>query len=383
MTSKQRVLAAFGCQDTDRVPIYMGSISSRVASAALGRDAYVGGGMQQYRESKALWDGEGAHAEFVERSRRDAFDIAKVLDLDLVRPSYWRMSEKPTRRIDELTFFYGAEDADWKVMRYDPDTELYQVTASSPRPEPTIDDIEAQVARMTADAQEAHARELSPDAFPDIRDALAEFGEERAVSVASVGVSIPRDTHWLMATVLRPDLVGAYLELSARAREPVVKALTEMGAQILFGGGDFASYKGPMYSPKVFHDLMLPALQIVSDICHRYGAYHCFASDGDLWPVAEDLFGHSGVDAFYEIDRLAGMDLRRLREAFPKLTLLGNISSHTLHVGTREEVVQETRSCLEAAKECRGTIVGASNMIVSQTPLENFFAMMETIRENR
>jgi uroporphyrinogen-III decarboxylase len=104
-----------------------------------------------------------------------------------------------------------------------------------------------------------------------------------------------------------------------------------------------------------------------------------FASDGDLWPVAEDLFGASGVDCFYEIDRRAGMDLRLLRERYPHLTLLGGIASETLHMGTKEEVVQETLSALEVAKELGSCIIGCSNQIVAPTPMANVEAMMETL----
>jgi acetyl-CoA C-acetyltransferase len=42
-----------------------GSFSSRIASAILGREAHVGGGMQQYREAVAVWNGRDAHAEFL------------------------------------------------------------------------------------------------------------------------------------------------------------------------------------------------------------------------------------------------------------------------------------------------------------------------------
>lgn len=99
--------------------------------------------------------------------------------------------------------------------------------------------------------------------------------------------------------------------------------------------------------------------------------------------MADDLFGRSGVDGYYEIDRRAGMDLRKLRERFPQLVLIGNISSYTLHFGTVEEVVLETLSCLREAKRSRGIIVGVSNYIVPGTPKENITAMIETIRRNR
>jgi len=122
-------------------------------------------------------------------------------------------------------------------------------------------------------------------------------------------------------------------------------------------------------------------LKRVVDACHAHGKYYFFASDGNLWPIAVDLF--PVVDGFYEIDRRAGMDLRLLRERYPHLTLIGNISSHTLHMGTKDEVIEETLSCIEAAKEHGSIIVGCSNLIVSQTPEENFLAMLETMRENR
>jgi uroporphyrinogen-III decarboxylase len=159
--------------------------------------------------------------------------------------------------------------------------------------------------------------------------------------------------------------------------------MAKAGLRFIGGGGDFASNSGPFYSPRAFHELTFPALKKVSDACHKHGLFHMFASDGNLWPVADDLFGASGVDAFYEIDGRAGMDLAKLRQRFPHLTLLGNISSFILHRGAKAEVIAETRACLEAAKQYGSIIVGCSNQIVSQTPIENFWAMMDTLHRHR
>ena len=83
MNSRERVLAAFQQQETDRMPVHHLGFSSDVASALLGREAYVGGGIQQWREAKALWQGEDAHREFVDRSFRDAIDIALLCEHDI------------------------------------------------------------------------------------------------------------------------------------------------------------------------------------------------------------------------------------------------------------------------------------------------------------
>ena len=380
MLPKDRVAAAFEHRPADKVPISPGGFSSRAASVVLGREAYVGGGIQQYREARALWEGPDAHQEYLERSRRDAFDIIHKLDLDLVRPMYWRMNEKPTRRVDENTFFYGQEDGVWRVMRFDPDLELYQIVLQSPHPRPTEADLARAVEHSEARAGQRQSR---PEDYPDLLAALAEFGETRAIPGFGVGVCVPREPEWLEAVALRPDLVGRYLMAQAKNSACTPPAMAQMGLRYLMGGGDFASKNGPFYSPRSFHNLMLPALRVVSEACHAAGTFHMFASDGDLWPVADDLFGASGVDCFYEIDRRAGMDLARLRDTFPTLTLLGGIASETLHIGSKEDVIAETRSALAVAKERGSIIVGCSNQIVAPTPAENIWAMIEVLHKER
>ena len=71
MTGKERVRAVMQGKATDKVPVMHISFSSRIASELLGRQAYVGGAMQQWREAAALWKGPDAHVEFVERSITD------------------------------------------------------------------------------------------------------------------------------------------------------------------------------------------------------------------------------------------------------------------------------------------------------------------------
>ncbi|MCZ7646149.1 MAG: uroporphyrinogen decarboxylase family protein [Planctomycetota bacterium] len=134
--------------------------------------------------------------------------------------------------------------------------------------------------------------------------------------------------------------------------------------------------------PRVFSRLLAPRLRAISEACRTHGCKHLFGSDGNLWPLADALFDGCGMDGYYEIDRGAGMDLRQLRERFPRLTLMGNISSRTLHLGTVEEVAAETRNVLEEARELGGVIVGVSNQVVPQSPPENLLAMLETLHAN-
>lgn len=380
MLSKDRVLATFNRERTNKVPIYHLGFSSKVASFILGYEAYVGGGIQQWREANALWEGEDSHQRYLEKSRRDALELTKRTDQDVVRAEYWRLNQKPTEKLDNYTYRYVNHDGKWRIMRVDPKTEMYQIIAESvPENEITYRDIEEDLSIK----EDALKRYAPCEELGEVRSLIDYIGKEYVVRVAGGSIGIPLKEIWLKATVTRPDLVERLLDLQVKYASKRFEVLAQAGIKIVFGGGDLASNKGPLYSPKVFRKLVLPRIFEISEKCHKHGMLFCFASDGNLWPIADDLFRNSGIDGYYEIDRRAGMDLLKLRRRYPKLTLIGNIGSHTLSTKNVKDVVLETLSCLKIAKKMGGIIVGASNYVLPNTPKRNIIAMLETIRKYR
>jgi hypothetical protein len=381
MTPKERVAAAFAGLSTDKIPIHhIGSLSA-VASELLGREAYVGGGIQQWREARALWRGPDAHQEYLERSFQDAIDLSMLLGNDIIRASYWRFPRRPTREIDENTYLFenGPEER-WQVLRFDPASEQCSIFPYHPEAEPTFEDIESAL-----EHQEEALSEHRPYVPEFELKAQQFYGHEYAVRCPGCGIGIPleRSSIWFEAIAIRPDLVARHLDLEVEYARRTVPVLAGHGFKYVFGGLDFASNEGPMYSPKAFHELMLPRLKKISAICHEHGCYFLFASDGNLWSVADDLFGASGVDGFYEIDKRAGMDLAELHERFPRLVTIGNISSHTVHLGTKDDVIREVTEAIDAAKQYGRTVVGISNALMPGTPMENAITMVETIQSLR
>ncbi len=376
MTRRERVLAAFEGRMYDRVPVFHAGISSQVASALLGRpQAHVGGGYVQWLESVARWNGPDAHAEFLERCFQDAIAVCEFFDQDLVREGYWRMAGIPTQRFDEYTFAFQAGERS-TVYRLDPVTELYQIVEQTPPPQPpTLADLERQVEHQERAAEAAHP---GPDSFPLVRRAFEHFGGERAVRAGGVGVNVDyKQPAWIEAVALAPELVGRLLQAQATRAEKTCDAAAAAGIRILAGGGDFASPKGPFYSPCSYRALWTPAIQRITARAHANGQFHKYASDGNLWPVADALFPH--IDGYYELDELAGMDLRRLRQTYPHLVLFGGVNSQTLHQGTSAQVVDEVERAMAVAHELGGVVVGCSNQMVPGTPLANVEAMAAAI----
>ncbi len=170
MNSCQRVLAAFQQAATDKVPVMHIGFTSAIASALLGHEVYVGGGIQQWREATALWRGAAAHQEYIERSFHDAVDLATLCEHDIVRVRYWRYNKKPTRKIDDHTFLYeyGSEEH-WKVLRYSPDSEQCHIFDYRPQAPATL-------------AEQVVADEQASEVYrPDENDFDSEIRAERSV----------------------------------------------------------------------------------------------------------------------------------------------------------------------------------------------------------
>ena len=380
MNSYTRVHMAFTKEKSDQVPIYCCCVSSRVASAFLGHEAYVGGGIQQWREVTALWRGGQAHQEYLERSREDALQWARVGDYDFVRRSYWRMPVKPDERIDENTFRFRRGDGTEYVMRFFPESELFSVIHDTAVPITDPDDLEPVVEKLEQQARDF----VAPDIYEDYRWAMQQFNWQRSMEIGGLAVMIPNTQPvWYEAVVARPDLVDRYLETQLITSLKTIPMIAANGARIAFGGGDCAGNTGLIYSPRVFREMLVPRFRKISEECKRYGLFHCFGSDGNIWSVADDLYVDAGIAGHYELDVRAGMGVRAVREKYPHITVIGGISVATVETGTPEEITSEVTEAMTAAKELGGAIIGPSNLLSPSTPIKNVELMLELMHKLR
>ena len=392
MTPKERVLATIRGEAVDRIPVYHLSFSGHAASVILGREnVCVGGACLQWLEMKALWEGEDAHREFEKRCREDAVAIAEACGHDMLRLGYWRWRETPSGRIDENTFLFGDPEGDRYTMTYLPDVELFTREdgdagggRSVPRDAGETELSEEELLRQVVETEE-RAGSYSPPAGPDpqLKAAIERYPDYLVRHGAGTVYVSMKSTSELMAVAYWPELFARKLMARAQLSAKDMPAMSAAGLDVNVTGMDFCSKQGPSISPSTFREVVAPALKVIVDACHEHGMYYFYASDGNFWPVAEDMFNVVGVDGWVETDKSAGMDLRELRERFPNVTIQGNIRVQVLHRGTREEVVREVMDCLEVAHELGGVIVGASNLIMPGTPPENIAAMLETIEKNR
>lgn len=375
MTGRERFIAAFRHEAVDRVPTFEQSVASTVASDLLGRPALTGTTDLHHDQAVASLQGEAAYEDFIERTLADNLALAEHLGFEAVSVP-WLLA-RPTKQLSQTEFLYGdPESGPWQVRRFDPEVRSFGVARSGGEPQ-TEQDIERLLDRRERDLDDY--RPTPETAFP-LQARLMELSGGRREVVGVAFIQIPIEPLWLMMTVLRSDLVARHLDLAAEITLRNLECQAAMGLRVIWAGGDLANDAGPLYGPKVFRELVLPRVQRITARSRELGLYYLFRTDGNLWSIAADFFGQSGIHGYGEIDSDAGMDPVEVRRRYPGVTLWGGVACGSLlHRGTSEAVRAEVRRVVDGC-EGRGIIIGSSNSILHGTPPENVVAMIDEAR---
>jgi uroporphyrinogen decarboxylase len=143
---------------------------------------------------------------------------------------------------------------------------------------------------------------------------------------------------------------------------------------------DIAYKNAPLFSPQWLRTHWVPGLKRLVDAWHDRDTFCLFHSDGNLWPVLDDLVG-AGIDGLNPLEVLAGMTVKEVRQRYPSLFLTGGIDvSQLLPLGDPEEVRTVCRQTIQDA-EGRGYFLGSSTELHWGVKLENAIAMFETAWE--
>ncbi len=184
------------------------------------------------------------------------------------------------------------------------------------------------------------------------------------------------------ALVDDPALVEAIYE---QVGELCVK-ITETNAQkewvgAIGLGDDIAYDKTLLTSPTVFRHYALPYYKRIGEISRKYNKPLIYHSDGNILPVIEDLIEEVGVAALHPMEPKA-IDIRHVKRAYGRrVALIGNVDVDLLSRGTPEMVAEQTKLLLRDVAPAGGYLLGSSNSIPYYVPLQNYRAMLETLKQ--
>ena len=179
-----------------------------------------------------------------------------------------------------------------------------------------------------------------------------------------------------------PEEVLAEHDRWARDAAEVGKRLIGAGAEVVFMCADYCFNDGPWLSPPMFRRFITPFLARNVAEFRKAGAYPVKHTDGDIMPILDQLVECEPA-AIHSLDPMAGVDIAEVKRLYgSRVALMGNVNCALVQAGTREQITESARYCLEHGGVSQGGyFFTTSNCIFRGVPLENYFAMLNVRRQ--
>lgn len=196
---------------------------------------------------------------------------------------------------------------------------------------------------------------------------------------------------WYMSTVLRADYIRAIyerqLEIGLANLEKLYAVVGDRIDAIFVTGTDFGAQNGPFISPKSYREMYLPYHKAVNDWIHENTPWKTFIhSCGSVWKLL-DGFAEAGFDLLNPVQTAAaGMDPQALKDQYGDTFVFwgGAVDTQaTLPFGTPDEIRAEVAERMKIFGKGGGFIANPSHNLQAGIPIENILAFYETVNETR
>jgi uroporphyrinogen decarboxylase len=227
-----------------------------------------------------------------------------------------------------------------------------------------------------------------PDLYTDAAQVIRDFKDEYWI----VGVTVTTifETAWalrglqqmLIDMLADPDLADQVLDFPYRYHLAAAKRLVEIGVDMIWIGDDVGSQHEMLISPKMWRKYFKWRM---ADLIHELKAINprvkvAYHSDGDIRRIIPELI-EIGLDVLNPIQP-ACMDPAEIKRQYgDHLCFWGTIDEQkTLPFGSPEDVRAEVLERLRTVGQGGGLILAPTHHVQLDTPLENFWAMVDTIQ---
>lgn len=195
---------------------------------------------------------------------------------------------------------------------------------------------------------------------------------------------------WYVSTVIRKDYVHAVFErqcaIGLRNLETLIDILGDRVQAVNLTGTDFGTQRGLFISHESYRELFKPYHRRVNDLVHAKSNWKTFMhSCGAVSSLIPD-FIEAGFDILNPVQCSAeGMGARALKREFGRcLTFWGGGANtqQTLQFGAPDEVYRECRERIEIFGEGGGFVFNAIHNVQATTPTENLLAMFRAVQDS-
>ena len=152
----------------------------------------------------------------------------------------------------------------------------------------------------------------------------------------------------LMAFYDQPELIHAISHHHLQfIKELYSRVMKDVEGDFVFIWEDMSYKNGPLISPTLVREFMLPYYYELVEFFRSYGDYKFLLdSDGDVTQLIP-LFAEAGIDGMLPFEVAAGMDIRRIAEQYPSLIICGGLDKRQIAKG-RDAIDRELEAKLPA-----------------------------------
>jgi uroporphyrinogen decarboxylase len=185
----------------------------------------------------------------------------------------------------------------------------------------------------------------------------------------------------LLHYVINPGFCLELARITTDFAKAVVEIAIKEGAEVIVLEGDLAFKTNTLMSPDQYRKFVKPFHREIVDTAHQMGVPIIKHTDGNLWPILEDLL-EAGFDGIHPIQPQS-MEIQKVKEHLKgKACVLGNIDcTYLLPFGTKEEVAESVKETIRKAAPGGGYILSSSNSIHPGCKGENVVAMFEAAKK--
>jgi hypothetical protein len=193
---------------------------------------------------------------------------------------------------------------------------------------------------------------------------------------------------WYVSTVIRRDYIYELFERQCEiALANLGKLYEVVGDRVMvvyMSGTDFGMQTGPFISRRTYRELYQPFQKRLNDWVHGHTSWKTFMhSCGSVMELIPD-FIEAGFDILNPVQTsAANMDPAELKARFGDQIIFwggGVDTQRTLPFGTADEVREQVRERIGVFGPGGGFVFNSIHNVQAQVPIENILAMHETVR---
>jgi len=166
--------------------------------------------------------------------------------------------------------------------------------------------------------------------------------------------------HFFFRLVEDPAFVHRLLDVHTDWCIAMYQKAVSLGAEVLVLGDDAGHSKGPMISPRMWREFILPHHRRIVEAIDAPMIWH---SDGNVKPLLPMAI-EAGFVGFHGLDPLAGMDLAGTKQEFGQdLVLIGNVDVRVLCGSDLDAVRGQVDRCIAQGAPGGGYMIASCNSI--------------------